>query len=523
VCSSDLISFQQNKDSPYLGVSRLDEYTQQQLRMMGMDQTKAVKLWRQVLLFRRLFQDFGNASLVDPQLYNQFYGFAKETVEGDSYRLPVQLRIRSFRDLQKLETYLNAVSQRPQEGKELLNLPKTYLSVEEVAKQAPELVQKTYKVQLAEVDKKSLQTRVTIKDTWAWEVDDKNWETLKKEFPTLGVKDAKTRDARFAALDALDPGTRSKVDAFARAAIVDAHPEWLNDALKNAKSEEITFGLRRKGGPLPLIGFEDHQKLAKQLDVQDHFDRLTGDNQHFYVVNVIERAPQEEVIAYAVAANDGTLDAMTAALLEKAYPQVREKSPELYKQATKEWRPLNEVSDQVAQHYFAPILDAIKQDLPKEKQNESLNAESLAALRFYRHLATIRDQIQKNPNAAAEWVTTTVETKPSLKEQWKLIKEEGKFERGGRSSDTESLFSLAVNGWSDVINPSTGDLLFFQLKKRGSLDTKEIVVKETLNGQKLLSADAQKVLARLLLNQWNLSLEFMNKNTSGETAFEPES
>lgn len=58
------ISYQEVQGSPYVTVANSDEYFTEQLRRMGMDRTKAVKLWRQVLLFRRLYQDFANSAIV---------------------------------------------------------------------------------------------------------------------------------------------------------------------------------------------------------------------------------------------------------------------------------------------------------------------------------------------------------------------------------------------------------------------------------------------------------------------------
>ena len=69
---------------------------------------------------------------------------------------------------------------------------------------------------------------------------------MKKNFLELGSKKASTREERFAALDSLDDKTRNQVDTFARAAIVETHPEWIDQALENApaKTDETVSWIR---------------------------------------------------------------------------------------------------------------------------------------------------------------------------------------------------------------------------------------------------------------------------------------
>ena len=103
-------SYQQNQSNPNLGVANLQQYFDEQLRRLGMDQSKAMKLWREVLLFRRLFGDVGNAVVVDPFSIEKIQGYAKESVQGQLFELPEDLRFSNYRDMQKLEVYLNAVA-----------------------------------------------------------------------------------------------------------------------------------------------------------------------------------------------------------------------------------------------------------------------------------------------------------------------------------------------------------------------------------------------------------------------------
>ena len=93
--------------------------------------------------------------------------------------------------MQKLETYLSAVTKRGQDEKSLLMLPSNFLPIDEVAKKFPELIQHRYNLEMAQVNKSALQAKVRVKETWDWEVDDQNWECFEKKFPGARIKKSK--------------------------------------------------------------------------------------------------------------------------------------------------------------------------------------------------------------------------------------------------------------------------------------------------------------------------------------------
>ncbi len=223
------LSFQQNSKNPSVGVANSTEYFNEQLRRLNMDVNLATRVWRQVMLFRELFHDVGSAVFVDTFSNQKVNGYLNEQVNGELYQLSPEFRLSQGEDLRKFEAYLSAVAKKDE--KNLIAIPKTYLKVEEIAKSTPELVQKRYVIEVAQADSKLFEGRVSLKETWNWEADEKNWSSLKQEFPELALKSAKTRDERVAALDNLDERTRSRVDLFARAQIITEHPESTADAL----------------------------------------------------------------------------------------------------------------------------------------------------------------------------------------------------------------------------------------------------------------------------------------------------
>ena len=186
-------------------------------------------------------------------------------------------------------------------------LPTTILSVAEVQKKSPQLVQKRYLLDVAEVSRKDLNALVGIKAMWDWQVADKNWAGLTNQFNELATKQVKTADERFQVLDKLSPAIRKRVDEFSREAIVAEHPEWLDGAFQSAAMERIIVGIPFKGGKLPFLGIEDRAGLISLLDsapigeISPKLARFSGDGHTFYRIRLVDRSKDWETMPYAEA------------------------------------------------------------------------------------------------------------------------------------------------------------------------------------------------------------------------------
>lgn len=454
------VSYQQNLRNPNLGVANSTEYFNEQLRRMGMDQGRVIRAWRQVLLFRRLFGDVGNSVVVDPLAFNQYQAFAQESVQGELFSLPKDLQLGSFADLQKLELYLNAVSSRPEDTKGLLMPPKSYFSAAEVAKKYPELVQKRYLLDVAHIDKNALQSKVSVKEIWNWEVQDSNWKQLKEKFPELGIKKGETREERLSALDSLDDRTRGRVDAFATIAIIESHPDWIESAVKEAPMQEMAVSLRAKGGASPFEGLEDREKLMKLLDqaklgdevskLQNFTAYFTADNKNYYRIKVLNRTPDQEIMTFAEADEEGVLDQLLSKALQNQNPE----------------------------EYFAAILNAIKQDYTQtmpEKSEAQLTNDLLASLRFFAYMRDTKKKMEKNPEAVAELSRPSQESQKQfnlrepLGDQWKLVRKPYKATRSGEREllNHHDIFNLATGSWSTVYTYPNGDIYFVEIASKG--------------------------------------------------------
>lgn len=529
------ISFKQNLKNPQLGVSNSHEYLQEQLRRLSMDQTKAVKIWQQVMLFRRLFHDIGDAVLIDPITYQQFYAFAKETVQGDLYKLPAEFRFADYRQMQKLEIYLKNISKN---YKNDLTLPAQFLTQDQIKKKTPGLVEKKYTLLVTQVAKKSLQAKVPLKEIWNWEVEEKNWEKLKKEFPDLGIKKGSTRDERLASLDDLDNKTRGRVDLFASTAIIDAHPEWITEALQNTEPKAMNIGIRLQGGRT-LFGLENREELLKLLEqaplvneiatteeakqAQEKLSLFSGDNHVFYRIAVVARDPKEEILSFAEANKEGVLDQLLDQELEEYYTKNRQAKGDLFQNTDKTWKLYADVTTQVADLYFEKLLGDIKADYQKANSKEKvqqLTNDRLASLRFYSHMRDAKEKLlQEKPKAS----------KDPLALQWALEKIDYKTDRSQEAGDIDvaELFVLPESSWTLVHAPVNGDLYFIKLEKRAPTQDQEGQIAMLNEAKDLLSDEAQQAYSRRFIEELKskgaISLDYLNNGIdSDDEMSEPE-
>lgn len=509
------LSFRQNADNPNVGVTTSEDYLKEQLRRMGMDTAKAVKVWRQVMLFRRVFQDVGSAVLIDPMTVAQLHGYAKESVEGDLYTVQRGVQIGDFATLQKFELYLDSVAQRPND---LLALPKNFKPPQEVVVNTPELAQRRYLVKIASVNKRMLEAKVGVKETWDWEVREGNWQKLQQEFPGLAEVEATNEEGRYAALNRLAVAIRQRVDSFARAAIVDLHSEWLDQALREADEKEEVLAVPFKGR-LALIPQEENpvalmELLDNQYRMQQPLEKYSPDGKMFYRITVVDRGEDAEILTFAEAEQRGVLDLLLTALLEKEYQQQRRTNPAPYRNSDGSWKPINQVRYRLGERLFADILAHLK-ELHKEKiqdgQSGDMLADYIASFRLHPIVDGIRRRLQENPAAAASFV---LDEKKQEKgdglpvreppfEQWKLEKSTLTVDRGAKNRmfDVDQLFGLQKGEWSKVLVKPNGGLGIFRLERRFQGEDRVGLNEKILEMQELLSIEAQQQLMEDLLQK----------------------
>ncbi len=503
------ISYGQNINNPKIGVVNSNEYYNEQLRILGMDQNQAIKIWSQVLLFRKMFHDVGNAVFVDPLIYQNFSEFANESIEGDFYNLPKELQFADYSTLQKFESYLDAVTKRSLEEAKSLKLPEKFLTAQEVSRRNPELVQKRYFVKLKEANKNQLGSKVSLKETWNFEAN--NWDLLKEKFPELGIKKADTREERLAVLDSLDNQTRSRIDFFARKEIVETHPEWLVQALDKSRERTLPIGISKAGNNVIFEGLQNGEDLIKELDKTDISStvRFSANGQNYYLITVLDKPANEKILTFKEANQAGILDALVDKKLNAHYQKHKEE---------KNWKSFEDSKISVADDYYGDLLKAIA---TASDENEKATGNLLAPFRFFSYMKESENLLKKDPASAEKIIAKTEETEENklasskpLNDQWKLQKNSRKLSRG-QDLNLSELFNLKPNSWTDVLKAPNGDISFFNMKDLSQMDAAAIYEKVKIT-QNLLSDEAQKHFMKKVVgeikNDHAISLDYLNQS-----------
>jgi hypothetical protein len=453
------------------------------------------------MLFRCFFQDIGNSVLIDPLPFQHFQQYARSGLKLDLYELPSHLQFKSLLDIGKLHIYLEAISPDYSQNKPLFP-SRNLISVEQLEKRVPQLIEQQIEVEYKEVKKKDLIREISLKETWDWEVKDASWELLNKQFAQFLSAQALSSHARHQVLDQLDAKTRLEVDAFAQACMIDQDPERVQAALDRASLRQAQFGLRSIGklGPFDQIKNREHfleQLRTAPLDNKEtsSFYDCSEDQGVYYWIHLLSRSDEHTVLNFVQADEDGTLDRMLEKRLEEAYPEIRRKNRAYFQRSDGTWKPLKEVKEKVCKLFFPGLFKAIEDSQPglaglflaKEMEVPSSFYTQYC---FYPFLTTIKKQLEENVDSSS-WVQTPEEQDRSLLGQWKLIKTSRTVER---NSDfifaKEQMFQVPVNGWSPVEIGSFGSIAFYQViaEMEGSIAPMSGIEKS----HDLLSADAKR-------------------------------
>lgn len=302
------------KERVKLPVNNSAEFLNLVVRKMGLTEDDAVKIWGDVLLFRRLMDEVGNAALVDTLPFENFYTYAHEHATIEIYQLPAEFRFQNEGDLKKFEAYIKAVGHT---WDETTNLPFDCDSPARIKERAAELVGQRYLLSVAEITNAQLEGKVSLKEMLDWECLPQNWETLKKQFPMLGTKTG----SAFEILEGLEAKSRKLIDAFARREIVKSHPEWVEEGLAESTPKQKEIFLTAKS-ERPLVGVTDISKFRAALENPEELNCYTQTGEEFYRISVREKG-EEEILTFKEALRLGVLDKAAEKVTAQGDPSKR--------------------------------------------------------------------------------------------------------------------------------------------------------------------------------------------------------
>ncbi len=497
-----LVKMGQKEFSP----QELEELYHRQIGELHWNEEEVVETWQKILLFRKMFQDFGQNLFVDTATLEKTASYASEAISVDFFRLPPELEQVNFRDLLKLQVYLDAVTPSSNRKTKIvsLGLPMVFSSPQEVEKKSPELVEARCEVEIQEVVLSTLSENISLKETCAWEMQEEHWSALKTAFPILQTLSAVTQEDWHEALEKLEIGARAQIDAFAKKSIVQSHPEWLEEAFTRAEKRPATLGLRLQGGNLPFQGAVDREELFERLkntSVGSTF-AYTADQEHHYRITIVSSPKTPEILTFRQVKSDGTLDLLLDRYLAQVYPEIRKKHPALFAQKEGGFKPLKEVQDLVGAEAYAEVLQRIEETSKQhgvtwpDQREKSLDL--FAKYRFFEHMQEARSALS-NGCAEEGWVQNGASSS-DLSKQWSLIRDEKTIKRvEATKQNLEKLFDEKENVLSHVQTQEDEGLYFYRVRqKMHSAGDVEAIATKTRD---LLSLDAQRMLFAELLEK----------------------
>ncbi|MGM0439718.1 MAG: hypothetical protein ACQEP8_01220 [Chlamydiota bacterium] len=463
-------------------MAELNEQTffSEQLRRLNIDQRIAVDIWKRVMLFRRMFDDVGNAMFAATLPYEEFQEYASETSEVEAYFLPGELQLADYSDLQKFEAYLQAVAPRysPQE----LSLPTKFKDPTAVAQNHPELVKKRYLVELSSADKKSLQAKVGVRETSQWQLQNDNWQKLQDQFPIIGSQPHNTAEEKLQALNTLDPRTKELVDEYTREHIVAEHPEWLEESLQQASKEQQIIALTPKENMTAILKVADPAALIEKLDKAplNSIVSYTPDNDLYYNITILDRSPQYEILTFGEAINNKSFNSWASTVEQENF--------------------LNSLTEAIYQHF--------KKHSPQGALPAQAGKDFAASHRLYHHVHRAKQLLLKGDRSMVgqdrqqeEGNLDSLPSKNNLADQWALASQKLTIRREERNRlNPTEVFALPVDEWSIIATPADGGMRFFYVEDRYYPEDSNLK-SHIQQGQRLLGNDAQRYLMQELIKK----------------------
>lgn len=460
------------------------------LKMLGFDEKSAAEIWRNVLLFRRYFQGVGDAIFIDRMPYSDFASFALESAVIQLYEWPEALRLKQFSDLLQLQFYIDAISKKDAP----LALPSQILPLEEIERETPQLVQRSYTAKISKTSVDEVGLRASVKEVWEWQLDESHWGDLQKQFPFL--KNGADREERFHHLESLAQSDRLKVDTYTRKKLVEMHPEWIISAL-NGASQEREIQASKGFCSLPHIQHPDQFIASLEASVFTEMPiRYSDDGAIHYQISDVKSIQERHLLTFEEAKKQGLLEKLVSEKLEKCYPDIRSRFPKKFKTEEGKWKPFAEVKDWVGSYVYESLLKEIDRIEPQEPGEAEGSLESYVIRRLLPQTRKTLAALQLNPHDLS---CLQKKEGDGLIEQFKMEQKEHQVQRIGKEEwmKQESL-TYFPNQWSPIHVALGGSSFFYFKEKRAH---RAPILEQLVMGKETIAKDAQRFLAESLLDE----------------------
>ncbi|MBM3194405.1 MAG: hypothetical protein FJZ60_01415, partial [Chlamydiae bacterium] len=273
----------------------------------GLSEERFLEAYRNIALFRRFLEIEKTQHLLDPLMAQKISGFATQKAELEVFKMKDSLHLNSLEDLFKFQCYLESTTGAMQDRRNL-GLQQDPLSIDEVEKNAPELLKTAYQINVKKLTLSEVSLSVPLKKMLKWQLEDENFYAIADEFRQVQDLGAIDDETRRNVLDKLEHSLRADVDLFSRRRMALEDKEMLRQAFDRAFEERKTVEFLLSGKTDAFIGASDSKEVLERLNQLEEQEIFSFDNEHFYQVTILEKGESKVVLSYEDACNKGQLD-----------------------------------------------------------------------------------------------------------------------------------------------------------------------------------------------------------------------
>ncbi len=448
------------------------EYLEAKLKYLGMNRMQMISHWKDLLLFRRFFQEAGTSVVLDSHALEPFEHYASEQMKVARFSLPEDLQFHSMKDLMQFEVYLEAL------GKPLNQLALAFEmdSLESISNKYPQLVERPLEIQYKKVSLANAALNIKVQDIWNWKLNPINYQTLANQFPKLKHQGELNQEDYQDFLEHLDTATQMQMDQFVREILLKENTDWLEKAFSIANVVKEELSPRKNGQGLPFKGLEVSSKkelfldnFFKSIDQEElDMEPITFNEQDYYQIVAVSAREDEQLVAFQQLKEDRTLDKLLAKRSKKAS------------------------SNKLEKDLFEPLKREIRNDylsLHKETNNEFTN-DFYCKYRMYYPMRLALEFMKDHSKSNTSY---------SFNSLWTLRENQHTYVRYLEDKgEMEALLPLKEGHWTAVI-PSENNLIFTQILSHPKTNHSHMMQKHIKNrvNKELKQAIAFEILDKI--------------------------
>ncbi len=301
-----------------------------------------MNIWRQVMLCKA-YLDRGNQIVFEPSFYQEYMKDTAKRLKVSLYQMPREFQIRNSEDYARVESYLSALfpTRVFTEGQ----WPTSLNSIQQIKDIAPELVYRKVVLNISEVTLDEAKSQISLKQLWDYETSDEGWKKVLALAPV--AKEVHSKGDRFAFIKSLPADKKHEIDDVCKMEMVQNRPEVLNHLLSQKQMQEKSFIIPYSATKLPIKGFASSEELFEFCLSLKEPTVISKDPFHLYNLSLVSIG-QDEVMTFAEALNEGTIDALVERNLISFFDQHK------HKHASLKNAEFDEVKAQIAELKYPP-------------------------------------------------------------------------------------------------------------------------------------------------------------------------